>query len=315
MKTRFKLILFLLALFTGISQLPAMESASTKLPAKLKKLVLTITDNGSGKRLEAIKPIAAYLSKELKLEVVTVSAKKSTTLLEQMKAGQADVGFINSFGYVLGVSDSLPITPLVITGGKDGVPSTYNSCIISAADKGIKNMDELLANAQYRSFMFVNPTSTSGHLVPRLFLIKQGIAQAETAFKDLSFSGDHYTSLQKVLAGEVDAGAMAYNILQAKIEAGEVNKNDLNILWVSEPITQTPVIMNSGLDKQLQKKIRKAFLQLHEKDPALWQHVQENFSAHDATNFVTAKDEHYNSIRNISGSIEDLLFILNYYLD
>ena len=46
MKTRFKIFLFLIALFTGISQLPAMETAASKLPGKPKAQVLTITDNG-----------------------------------------------------------------------------------------------------------------------------------------------------------------------------------------------------------------------------------------------------------------------------
>lgn len=315
MKTRFKFILFLFALFTGVSQLPAMEAAISKLTKKPKRLVLAIADNGSGQRIEAIKPIAVYLSQKLQLEVVTATANRAADLLDQIKGGQVDIGFINSFGYVLGISDSLPITPLVIAGGKDGVPSTYNSCVISASSKGIKSMDEFLSNSKEKSFMFVSPTSTSGHLVPRMYLNKLGITQAESVFKELSFGGNHYSTLEKVLAGEVDAAAMAYNILQAKIEAGEVKEEEINILWISEPITQTPAIINSQLDPQLQQQIKQALLELHEKNPELWKHVQKNFSAHEATNFVEAKDEHYNSIRNISGSIEDLLFILNYYME
>lgn len=315
MKVRVKIFLFLLALFTGLSQLPAMESAVLKLPKKPKKLVMAITDNGSGQREEAIKPLAEYLSRQLKMKVETTTANQAVDLLNLMKEGSVDVGFINSFGYVLGVSDSLPITPLVVTGSKEGVPSTYNSCIISHTSKGIKSMEELLANAEERNFMFVNPTSTSGHLVPRLYLTKLGIGQAETAFKEISFGGNHYSTLDKALAGEADAAAMAYNIFQSKIESGELKKEDFNLLWVSEPITQTPAILHSRIDPRLQQQIRQALLQLHEKDPKLWKHVQKNFSAHDATNYVTAKDEHYNSIRNISGRIEDLLFILNYYTE
>lgn len=76
-----------------------------------------------------------------------------------------------------------------------------------------------------------------------------------------------------------------------------------------------PCIINSTLDHDFKGKIEEALLQLHEKDPELWKHVQVNFSARNSSNFFKVKDDYYNSIRNVSGNIEDLLFILNYYID
>lgn len=305
--------LLLLLLFTLYIPTHTLKAGPGK--PKARKLVLAITDNGAGTRIKAITPIAAYLSNELQMEVTTTTAKQAVDLLELMENQEVDIAFINSFGYVLGMADTLPIAPLVLPGNADGSPDTYNSCIISATSKGLESMEQLLKNAQEASFMFVNATSASGHLVPRLYLSKLGIPQAETAFKELSFGENHYATLEKILAGEVDAGAVAYNILEAKIAAGEIRKEDVRVLWVSEPITQTPAIINNSLDTVLKGKIESALLQLHEKDPELWKHVQVNFSARNSTNFVKAKDEYYNSIRNVSGNIEDLLFILNYYMD
>lgn len=307
------LIIFLLLLLALIVPTKKMKADPGK--PKTRKLVLAITDNGAGTRIKAITPIAAYLSNALQMEVTTTTAKRAVDLLKLMENQEVDIAFINSFGYVLGMADTLPIAPLVLAGNADGSPGTYNSCIISAPSKGITSMEQLTKNAHDVSFLFVNATSASGHLVPRLYLSKLGIPQAETAFKELSFAENHYATLEKIIAGEVDAGAVAYNILESKIASGEIRKEDVRILWVSEPITQTPAIINSKLDQDLKDKIEEAFLQLHEKDPALWKQVQVNFSARNSSNFVKAKDEYYNSIRNVSGNIEDLLFILNYYID
>ena len=128
----------------------------------------------TGKRIEAIEPVATYLSKELKMPVEAAVAASATELLKMLKEGTVDIAYINGFGYVLGVSDSIPLVPLVSPGNADGSPNTYNSCIISSPSSGITSMADLVASAERRSFAFVNPTSTSGHLIPRLYLTKMG---------------------------------------------------------------------------------------------------------------------------------------------
>ncbi len=298
-----------------LSQVLAQPLPPKAKKAKTEELVIAIADNGTGKRVGAIEPVAAYLSKELKLTVRATVAGNAVELLEMIKDGRVDIAYINGFGYVLGVSDSIPIIPLVVPGNPDNSPNTYNSCIISAPSKDIRSMADLVATAGKRSFLFVNPTSTSGHLIPRLYMTKLGIKQVEVDFKEILFADNHYTTIDKVLAGEVDAGAVAYNIIENRIANGELKKEEVNILWVSEGITQEPVVVHKSMEVQLQKKIRQALLKMHSKDAALWKHIQQNFSAREATRYVPAKDEYYNSIRNVSGKIDDLLFIMNFYLN
>lgn len=298
-----------------VTQLLAQGPVNSVKKAKQEKLVIAIADNGTGKRIEAIEPVAAYLSRELKMPVKATVAGNAIELLSQIKEGQVDIAYINGFGYVLGVSDSIPLVPLVSPGNADGTPNTYNSCIISSPQQGISSMADLIATANRRSFLFVNPTSTSGHLIPRLYMTKMGLKQVEVDFKEVSFADNHYATIDRVLAGEVDAGAVAYNIIENRIAQGELKDSEVNVLWVSEGITQEPVVVHKDMDVRLQKKITQAMLKMHSKDPELWKHIQQNFSAREATRYVPAKDAYYNSIRNVSGRIEDLLFILNFYMN
>ena len=298
-----------------VTGLQAQTAASKQQGKRKKELVIAIADNGTSKRIEAIEPVANYLSKELGMKVSAIVARNALDLLDKIKAGEVDIAYINGFGYVLGKTDSIPLIPLVAPGNKDGSPNTYNSCIFTAPSSGIKSMADLVVQAQEYSLMFVNPTSTSGHLVPRLYLSKMGLKQLEVELKEVTFGNNHYSVIDQVMAGKADAGAAAYNIIESRLARGEMKKEDLNILWVSEGITQEPVVVHERMDDRLQKKITQAMLKIHTKNPELWQHIQQNFSAKAATRYVPAKDEYYNSIRNVSGKIEDLLFIMNFYLN
>jgi phosphonate transport system substrate-binding protein len=299
--------------FLAITQLQAQEIATNKKKSRPSQLVIAIADNGTGRRIEAIEPVAAYLTKAIGIPVQAAVAGNALELLEKIKDGSVDIAYINGFGYVLGVSDSIPLQPLVSPGNMDGSPNTYNSCIISSQESGIRSIADLVATAQQHDFMFVNPTSTSGHLIPRLYLSKMGLKQIETDFEAINFADNHYRAIDQVLSGEADAGAAAYNIIEARIANGEMKKGDVNVLWISEGITQEPVVVNRNMDKALQKKITQAMLKIHSRDPELWKHIQKNFSAKEATRYVPARDENYNSIRNVSGNIDDLLFLLNFY--
>jgi phosphonate transport system substrate-binding protein len=315
MKKIFTSILLLTCL-TSLCNNPAFANeGNTSNDHTKREIVLSITDNGNNGRLSAIVPIASYLTKELNIEVRVQTVQKEKDMLDALKENAIDLAYINTFGYILAKQDSLPISLVAMPGSADGKPSVYNSCIISAKSKKITSLKDLVAGSKKHSFMFVNATSASGHLIPRLYFTKLGIPQAESSFKDIVFGGNHDAVIAKILSGEADAGAVAHNILLQQISQGKISKNDFNILWVSGPISQTPLVMNNKLEPELKAKISKAMLEMHVKDPALWKHVQKSFSAHDATNYIVAKDEHYNTVRDISGSIEDLLFILNFYLD
>ncbi|WP_040398092.1 phosphate/phosphite/phosphonate ABC transporter substrate-binding protein, partial [Cesiribacter andamanensis] len=238
----------------GSKHEPGTAGKKGKKQEQPASLTLAIADNGTGLRKEAIAPVAAYLSKELGISVRATATTTAIELLNGLKEGSIDIAYINGFGYVLGVSDSLPLVPLVVPGTKDGSPNTYNSCIFTAATSSIKSMADLVSRAQQYRFLFVNPTSTSGHLVPRLYLGKMGIKQAEVELKDVAFGDSHYNTIEQVLAGEADAGATAYNIVQARLASGELRWEDINILWVSENITQEPVVVSERMAQPLQKK-------------------------------------------------------------
>src|SRR5947207_952376 len=62
----------------------------------------------------------------------------------------------------------------------------FTSKFIVPASSPVKSLAELKG----KTFAFGAPSSTSGHLMPRYFLMKDGI-QPDTDFKAVAFSGAH----------------------------------------------------------------------------------------------------------------------------
>ena len=307
MKLIYRIILLLGAIQLGNSTVSIQAQEH-------KPLIFSIAANGAGNRLQAIEPIAEYLSKELNRPVNARVSNSAAELMDQLESGEIDIAYMNGFGYVLAKQKELNVEILALPGNDKGEPSTYNSCLL-ANNGAFKSMDEVLENAASVRLLFVNPTSTSGHLIPRLYLTREGIGQLETVFSSVDFGKNHYSTLEKLVANEADVAAMAYNVYQACVKDNKVAEGAVDVLWVSDGIPSEPIVVRNKLEDEVKAQISEALLNLHKKSPELWVHVQNNFSARQASQYVLGKDEFYDSVRNTSGKIEDLLFILNFYID
>ena len=139
-------------------------------------------------RLKRYEPMVDYLKSCLGMEVKGWIGTDYTATVEAMRARKVDAAYFGPFSYVLAaqVADA---RVFVVPGSADGITTTYNSLIVTHASSGITTLDELKG----RDFAFVDPASTSGHLIPRALLVKAGI-EPERDMKTI-FAGGHDASL------------------------------------------------------------------------------------------------------------------------
>ena len=86
-----------------------------------------------------------------------------------------------------------------------------------------------------------------------------------TADKDFSrvlFSGSHDASAISVQNRKVDAAAIADRILDAAVTRGLAKREDLVIVWKSDPIPESPTVWRKDLSPDLKKRIQAAFLEV-----------------------------------------------------
>jgi phosphonate transport system substrate-binding protein len=274
------------------------QSPTPKEELKTLKIGLVPSED-SAEMVEKFEPVRLYLEKELGMQVQTFTATDYTSVVEAMRSDKVDVGFFGPLSYVLAAEQAG--AEAIIAGGENGTLGSYKSCIITYKSSGINNMEDLFKNSKDLTFSFVDPASTSGNLIPRGYLLSQGL-NPDTDFKECIFSGGHDASGLAVKSKKVDAGAI-YDIgYNRMVEEGILDKNEVFIIWESDPIPSSPIAVRGSLDPQLKEKIQKAFLDLQVKDPKAMEIFESQWEEN--KEYVAVNDTTYDYIRTIAKGLD-----------
>jgi phosphonate transport system substrate-binding protein len=165
----------------------------------------------------------------------------------------------------------------------------FKSQFITRKDTGIHALKDLKGKA----FSFGNVASTSGHLMPRFYLMKAGI-NPEKDLSKFSFSGAHDATVAWVEAGRVDAGALNFLVWDKLVQNKKVDTNKVVVFYTTPPFVDYVWTVRAGLDPALVDKISKALLKLDynkEEDKKL-------LDLHRTKGYIPAKDEQWKSVED-----------------
>jgi len=165
-----------------------------------------------------------------------------------MGAGKVDIGWLATFMYVLAREKyGVDIILIVIRFGSP----FYRGQIMVGADSGIYK----LADLKGKTFAFVDPASTSGHLYPKSLLLSKGF-DPKAFFSRSVFVGSHNAVVLSVLNGEVDGGA-TYDDARAAVAKSfpEIFKK-LKVIAYTKNIPNDVVAVRKGLDPALKQSIK-----------------------------------------------------------
>ncbi|MBS0451968.1 MAG: phosphonate ABC transporter substrate-binding protein [Proteobacteria bacterium] len=196
------------------------------------------------------------LSKSLDMPVKPFVAADYNGVIEALRSKRLDVAYLGPFSYVLGTTVA-DIEAFAVAETKKAGRTYYHSLIVARKDSGIKTVPDLKG----RTFAFVDPSSTSGHLFPKAGLMKAGF-NPDKDFGRVIFSGSHDSNAVAVQNGKVDAVAIADRILDAAIAKGLAKREDLVVVWKSDPIPESPTVWRKDLDPALKKRVQAAFMQV-----------------------------------------------------
>jgi len=203
------------------------------------------------------KPLTDYLANALGMEVKSFVATDYNGVIEALRSKKLDVAMLGPFSYVLATTVADVEAFAIPETGQAGV--SYHAVIIARKDRGFRTLYDLKGH----TFAFVDPSSTSGHLFPKAALVKLGL-DPDAFFGRVMFSGGHDASALSVQNGKIDAAAVADALLEAAYARGVVKREDIQVLWASEPIPTVPYVMRRDLPENLRKRIRAAFLAIRD---------------------------------------------------
>ncbi|MRT32155.1 phosphonate ABC transporter substrate-binding protein [Herbaspirillum sp. CAH-3] len=203
--------------------------------------------------LENSKAVIDSLQQQLGMPVKPFIATDYNGIIEALRSRKLDVAYLGPFSYVL-ASSVANVEAFAVAETKKSGRSFYKSLIITRKESGLQNLEQLKG----RTMAFVDPSSASGHLFPSAGLQKLNI-DPNKYFSRVIFSGSHDASILAVANKKVDAAAVADRILAAAVAKGVVQQSELNVVWTSPDIPESPMVWRKDLDPALKQKIAAAF--------------------------------------------------------
>ena len=258
MRARRAIILsgMLLALLIGQAIL-----APAGLPAaeQLKELrVSAIPDENPNELMRIYTPFAEYLGKELGIPVKYTTVVDYAATVEGLAAKKLDMVWYGGFTFVQARRRTGNAIP-VVSRQED---LEFHSKFITRKDTGIKSLTDLKG----KTFSFGSVSSTSGHLMPRYFLLQNGIVP-ERDFKNVAFSGAHDATALWVESGKVDAGALNEAVWDKLVQTKKVDTEKVTVIWTTPPYVDYVWTVRGDLDPHLVGKIAEAFTKLNYDNP------------------------------------------------
>lgn len=260
------------------------------------------------------KVLSLYISSKLQLPVKYENIPSTKRMHEALRNGKVDLALMNTFQYVFAKSDQIDnIDPFMILADSSGKAKTYLSCLIVKPNSPYHSLDQIVKASGKVKLDFAYVASTSGHIVPRLQLATIGMQYPEAQFESVHFSGGHLEAIQSVISGRADAAFVAVDDLINYELSGKIGKGTVKIIWTSYPIMQSPVVIRHDLPDTLKAKLRTLFLNIHNDDPAVWNHIKKNWGAVRPARFVDAHPSDFLSVQKVAEKVGKLVYFLNYY--
>ncbi|AOE84267.1 putative selenate ABC transporter substrate-binding protein [Pseudomonas sp. TCU-HL1] len=250
--------------------------------------VSAIPDEAPTELLRKFKPLGAYLEQQLGMKVEFVPVADYAAVVESLAADRLDMAWLGGFTFVQTRLKTGNAIPLVQREQDEKFTSKFIT-----ADPAVNSLQDLKG----KTFAFGSVSSTSGSLMPRYFMQKDGIVP-EQFFSRVAYSGAHDATVAWVQAGKVDGGVLNASVWQKLVDAGKVDTSKVKVFATTPTYYDYNWTVRGTLDPALAEKIKQAFLAL---DPANPEH-KAILDLQAASRFIPTKPENYEGIEEAARS-------------
>lgn len=193
------------------------------------------------------KMICDQIGADLELRVANDWAGISVALATQ----QIDVAQMGPWGYVLAKKkgEAQAIGMLTIQ-GRD----YYKAIVVARPDLKIARFPE---DAKGLSMQMLDVGSTSGWLVPTHFLRSKGI-DPKNYFGKYAEGASAAAAQMATVNGQVDLATGWDTHRNTMIRNGQITETSNRVVWESQPLPNEPVVIRSGFDPEMAKRLQAA---------------------------------------------------------
>jgi phosphonate transport system substrate-binding protein len=247
--------------------------------------VTAIPDEAPTELARKFAPLGKYLESRLGMKVEWTPVTDYAAAVETLVNKKIDLAWFGGFTFVqASVRSGGKVIPLV----QREEDAAFKSVFITAKGSGISK----LADLKGRTFSFGSQSSTSGHLMPRNFLLAAKV-DPDKDLKRISFSGAHDATIAAVASGKVDAGALNISVWNKFLEDKKVDLAEVVAFYTTPPYFDYNWSVHADMPAALREKIAKAFTDLSPATPE----GAEILKAQRASKFIPTRAANYDGIR------------------
>jgi phosphonate transport system substrate-binding protein len=262
--------------------LAGIGSASAQAQQPLR--VTAIPDEAPTELALKFAPLGRYLQARLNMPIEWTPVTDYAAAVEALVNGKVDLAWFGGFTFVqASVRSGGQVIPLVQRAEDQG----FRSVFITGASSGIHT----LADLKGRTFSFGSQSSTSGHLMPRSFLLQAGI-DPDRDLRRVSYSGAHDATIAAVAGGKVDAGAVNISVWDKFVAEGKAGPAQVTVFYTTPTFYDYNWSVSAKMPEALRDKLRQAFLDLTPDTPD----GKEILGLQRASRFIPTRPENYQGI-------------------
>lgn len=245
--------------------------------------VSAIPDEAPTELQRKFKPLGEYLEKATGLKVEFTPVTDYAASVEGLITKKIDMVWFGGFTFVqANVRSKGQVTPLV----QRAEDEKFRSVFITTS-KDINKLEDLKG----KTLSFGSESSTSGHLMPRSYLLAAKI-NPDTDLKRIAFSGAHDATVAAVAGGKVDAGALNISVWEKLVAEKKVDPAVVRVFYTTPGYFDYNWTVRSDMNPALKKKITDAFLALDSSTPE----GKEILALQRATKFIPTSPANYSNI-------------------
>jgi phosphonate transport system substrate-binding protein len=245
--------------------------------------VSAIPDEAPTELQRKFKPLGEYLSKKTGLKVEFTPVTDYAASVEGLVNNKLDMVWFGGFTFVQAKERSKgQVVPLV----QRVEDEKFRSVFITTSPAITK-----LGDLKGKTLSFGSESSTSGHLMPRSFLLAAKI-DPDSDLKRIAFSGAHDATVAAVSGGKVDAGALNISVWEKLVGEKKVDTSKVRVFYTTPAYYDYNWTVRADMPADLKKKITDAFLALDDSTPE----GKEILALQRATKFIPTKTENYVAI-------------------
>ena len=264
-------------------------SASALSYAQPTLRVTAIPDESPTELARKAAPLVQYLEHKLGMKVEFTPVSDYAAAVEALANKQVELAWYGGFTFVqANIRSGGKALPLV----QREEDEKFRSVFISSAP-AVKT----LADLKGMNVSFGSASSTSGHLMPRSFLLQAGV-DPDRDFKRVAFSGAHDATIAAVAAGKVQAGALNISVWEKFVADKKVDPTKVRVIYTTPPYFDYNWTVHADMPAALREKITAAFLALDRSDPQ----AKAVLELQRATRFIPTKAANYQGIEQAARS-------------